>query len=93
MNLQVRYRLDILERYKRLARITPAPSVTALAGTAHQDAAPGPPRYADPRGDWPDIIEEILGAPVALQSHGPTVAGKRARPWCQWNLQQLGSVA
>jgi adenylosuccinate synthase len=35
------------------------------------------PVYEHPAGDWPGIVEEILGTPVALRSYGPTPADKR----------------
>ena len=31
----------------------------------------------DPARDWPDVFEEMLGAPVVLRSYGPTAAAKR----------------
>ena len=31
---------------------------------------------ADPGRDWPDLFEEVLGAPVVLRSYGPTAADK-----------------
>jgi adenylosuccinate synthase len=34
------------------------------------------PVYEDPGGDWPAVIEEVLGAPVVLRSHGPTAFDK-----------------
>jgi adenylosuccinate synthase len=37
------------------------------------------PEYEDPgSGDWPGLIEQVLGAPVALLSRGPTAADKQA---------------
>jgi len=36
------------------------------------------PVYEHPGPDWPGLVEDVLGAPVALTSHGPTVADKRA---------------
>jgi adenylosuccinate synthase len=35
------------------------------------------PVYERPAGDWPGIVEDALGAPVALRSYGPTTADKR----------------
>ena len=32
----------------------------------------------DPGPDWPGLVEDMLGAPVVLRSHGPTAADKRA---------------
>jgi len=29
------------------------------------------PVYEDPGQDWPGVIEDALGAPVALRSYGP----------------------
>jgi hypothetical protein len=34
--------------------------------------------YQDHGPDWPGIVEDMLGAPVVLRSHGPTAADKRA---------------
>jgi adenylosuccinate synthase len=43
------------------------------------------PVYGDPvdPGDWPDVVAQIAGAPVAVRSHGPSTAGKTAssRAW------------
>ena len=69
------YRID----GQRLERIVPGPErdlvwqerLTRMLLRAR-------PVYADPGGDWPGVIEEILGAPVAILSHGPTVADKNA---------------
>lgn len=36
------------------------------------------PVYVHPGPDWPGLVEDMLGAPVALTSHGPTAADKRA---------------
>lgn len=36
------------------------------------------PDYDHPGGNWRDIIEEVLGAPVVLRSYGPATADKRA---------------
>jgi adenylosuccinate synthase len=36
------------------------------------------PVYECPGPDWPDLVEDVLGAPVTLRSYGPTAAGKRA---------------
>ena len=49
--------------------MTGAPSTTAEA-IALVAAATGP--------DWPGLVEDVLGAPVALTSYGPTAAGKHA---------------
>jgi hypothetical protein len=34
--------------------------------------------YEHPGPDWPGLVEDALGAPVALTSYGPGVADKRA---------------
>jgi adenylosuccinate synthase len=43
------------------------------------------PVYGDPvdPGDWPDVVAEIAGAPVAVRSHGPSATSKAAssRAW------------
>ena len=36
------------------------------------------PVYECPGPDWPDLVEDVLGAPVTLRSYGPTAASKRA---------------
>ena len=36
------------------------------------------PVYEDPGPDWPGLVEDALGTPVALTSYGPTAADKRA---------------
>ncbi len=71
------YRLD----GHRLDRIVPGPErdlgrqeqLTAMLLRAR-------PNYEDPGGDWPAVVEDLLGAPVALRSYGPATASKRARP-------------
>ncbi len=37
--------------------------------------------YEDPAVSWPEVIEGVLGAPVAIVSAGPAAAGKHAAPW------------
>jgi len=32
------------------------------------------PVYEHPGPDWPGLVEDVLGAPVALRSYGPTAA-------------------
>jgi adenylosuccinate synthase len=67
------YRID----GRRLERIAPGPrqdlgrqeQLTGMLSRAR-------PEYTDPGGEWPDVIEDVLGAPVVLRSHGPTVADK-----------------
>jgi adenylosuccinate synthase len=34
------------------------------------------PEYTEPGGDWPGLVGQLLGAPVALVSRGPTAADK-----------------
>jgi len=36
------------------------------------------PVHEPPGPDWPDLVEDVLGAPVVLRSFGPTAADKRA---------------
>jgi adenylosuccinate synthase len=36
------------------------------------------PVYSEPGTDWPGVVEEITGAPVALRSWGPAAADKVA---------------
>jgi hypothetical protein len=36
------------------------------------------PVYEHPGPDWPGLVEDMLGAPVALTSYGPTEADKHA---------------
>ncbi|MBO0814587.1 MAG: adenylosuccinate synthetase [Actinobacteria bacterium] len=50
------------------------------------------PEYEEPGGGWPRVVEEVLGAPVILTSHGPTAAGKHAaealhRPDCRGRIR------
>ena len=64
---------------QRLTRITPGPprdlrwqeQLTGMLQRAR-------PEYSDPGGDWPGVIEEVVGAPVVLRSFGPTAGDKRA---------------
>ncbi|HEY7144216.1 MAG TPA: adenylosuccinate synthetase [Streptosporangiaceae bacterium] len=67
---------------QRIERITPGPrrdlrwqeQLTRMLLRAR-------PGYEQPGGgDWPAVAEDILGAPVVLESHGPTAADKKARP-------------
>jgi adenylosuccinate synthase len=63
-----------------LARLVPGQE----RDLAHQERLTGTllrarPEYEDPgSGDWPGLIEQVLGAPVALLSRGPTAADKQA---------------
>lgn len=41
------------------------------ARPVYADAVPG-------QGNWPDVVAQVLGAPVAVASYGPTAADKRA---------------
>ena len=34
------------------------------------------PEYTEPSADWPSLAGQLLGAPVALVSRGPTAADK-----------------
>jgi adenylosuccinate synthase len=69
------YRID----GQRLERIIPGPEcdlqwqerLTAMLLRAR-------PVYEDPGPDWPGLVEDALGTPVALTSYGPTAADKRA---------------
>ena len=64
---------------QRLTRITPGPErdlrwqeqLTGMLLRAR-------PEYSDPGGDWPGVIEEVVGAPVVLRSYGPAAGDKRA---------------
>jgi adenylosuccinate synthase len=64
---------------QRLTRIIPGPEcdlryqerLTAMLLGAR-------PVYEHPGPDWPGLVEDALGAPVALTSYGPGVADKRA---------------
>lgn len=38
------------------------------------------PVYSQPGADWADLVEQEIGAPVVLQSHGPTAADKTREP-------------
>jgi hypothetical protein len=50
--------------------------VTARVG--HLLHPPGDPvSGCHPARDWPEVFEEMLGAPVVLRSYGPTAAAKR----------------
>jgi len=64
---------------RRLDRIIPGPPHD-LAGQERltRMLLRARPSYAEPGGDWPGVVEEALGAPVVLQSHGPTAADKHA---------------
>lgn len=64
---------------RTVARLVPGPP----RDLAHQERLTGMlaaarPAYADPGGDWPQIVEQETGAPVVLRSHGPTAAEKTA---------------
>lgn len=69
------YRID----GQRLERITPGPE-RDLAWQEQLTAKllRARPEYEEPSGDWPRVVEEVLGAPVILVSHGPTAADKHA---------------
>jgi len=56
------------------------------------DATPAANTGAWQSGDWPDVAEEVLGAPVILVSLGPTVNDKHAaaalrRPECRGRIR------
>jgi adenylosuccinate synthase len=60
---------------QRLTRISPGPE----RDLAYQERLTGTllsarPVYEHPGPDWPGLVEDTLGAPVALTSYGPTVA-------------------
>ncbi len=64
---------------QRLTRIAPGPACDLrwqerLTGMLLRAR----PEYSDPGGDWPGVIEEVVGAPVVLRSFGPTAGDKRA---------------
>lgn len=69
------YRID----GQRLTRITPSPArdlrwqerLTGLLLRAR-------PVHEESGGDWPGVVEEVLGAPVVLRSYGPTAGDKHA---------------
>ena len=44
------------------------------------------PAYGDPvhPGDWPDLVEEIAGAPVVVRSHGPAATAKACAILAGW---------
>lgn len=64
---------------RRLDRIVPGPEhdlgwqaqLTGLLSRAR-------PEYENPGGDWPATVADLLNAPVALASYGPTAAAKHA---------------
>jgi adenylosuccinate synthase len=69
------YRVD----GQTLTRITPGPPrdlqwQERLTGTLLRAR----PVYEDPGRDWPEVIEEMTGAPVVLRSSGPTARDKQA---------------
>jgi adenylosuccinate synthase len=64
---------------QRLTRIIPGPE----RDLGYQERLTGMllgarPVYEDPGPDWPGLVEDVLDTPVALTSHGPTAADKRA---------------
>lgn len=78
---------------RRLERIAPGPErdlawqeqLTATLQRAR-------PEYEEPGDDWPRVVEEVLGAPVVLMSHGPTAPGKHVaeaprRPDCRGRIR------
>jgi adenylosuccinate synthase len=68
------YRVD----GERWTRIAPGP----LRDLGWQERLTGlllraRPEYGDPGGNWPGVIEEVVGAPVVLGSYGATAGDKR----------------
>jgi adenylosuccinate synthase len=62
-----------------LTRITPGPA----RDLRWQERLTGQllrarPEYGESGGDWPGMIEEVLGVPVVLRSYGPGAGDKRA---------------
>lgn len=51
------------------------------------------PRYEPVIGDPAELIEDVLGVPVALRSYGPTPADKfDSRSWCQVRSRRCSSA-
>jgi adenylosuccinate synthase len=69
-----RYRVD----GRPVARLVPGPE-RDLTYTERLTASllRARPEYEEPGADWPEVIGEVLGAPVALVSRGPTAADKQ----------------
>jgi adenylosuccinate synthase len=75
LRLSRSYRID----GQRLERIAPGPERDlAWQERLTQTLLRARPEYEEPGGDWPGVVEEVLGASVVLLSHGPTAAGKHA---------------
>ncbi len=88
LDVAARHRLRLCQAYRAggrlMSRIEPGPerdldAQERLTGTllrarpVYSDPVSG----CDPARDWPDVFEEMLGAPVVLRSYGPTAAAKR----------------
>ncbi len=83
LDTAARHPLRVCRSYRadgdRLTRITPGPPrdlrwqerLTGMLLRAR-------PEYSDPVGDWPGVVEEVVGAPVVLRSAGPTAGHKHA---------------
>ena len=64
---------------ERLTRIIPGPERDLLYSERLTGMLLGArPVYEHPGPDWPGLVEDMLGAPVALTSYGPTEADKHA---------------
>jgi adenylosuccinate synthase len=60
-----------------VARLVPGPERDlAYAGRLTAMLLRARPEYTEPGQDWPGVIGQVLGAPVALLSRGPTAADK-----------------
>ncbi|HEY6295236.1 MAG TPA: adenylosuccinate synthetase [Streptosporangiaceae bacterium] len=64
---------------QRMTRITPGPPrdlgwQERLTGILRRAR----PEYSGLVGDWPGVIEDVVGAPVVLRSSGPTAGHKQA---------------
>jgi len=64
---------DALERQERLTRLL------LRARPVYGDPADGTPASGVPAADWPSVVEQAAGAPVALVSRGPTAPDKECR--------------
>lgn len=72
-------RLLRCDSYDWTDRLTPGqPGDLASMETLTRRLQTTRPVYGDPPRDWVETVEEALGAPVVLTSHGPTAEDKHA---------------
>jgi adenylosuccinate synthase len=83
LDTAVRHPLRLCRSYQvggeRLTRITPGPPRDlGWQERLTETLLRARPVYEDSGGDWPGVIEEVLGAPVVLRSYGATAGDKQA---------------